>query len=141
MVYDPRNAQDLDVIEHPFAQGTTTSLSANIPMSFFGLTGYHTLRASTALPTGTISTTRRTSFAAGKHGEAHETGLQFGSYALQQFLWDDPDNPGRAGASSLRSPPPTPTPIRSETRSSWGSAVRLRGGRTIAGAWRGAIIC
>ena len=45
MVYDPRNAQDLSVIEHPFSQGTTTSLSATVPITLFGLTGYHTLRA------------------------------------------------------------------------------------------------
>ena len=44
MVYDPRNAQDPDVIAHPFSQGTTTSLSAKIPVTSFGLTGYQTPR-------------------------------------------------------------------------------------------------
>ena len=44
MVYDPRTAQDPDVIAHPFSQGTTTSLSAKLPLTLFGLTGYQTLR-------------------------------------------------------------------------------------------------
>ena len=36
MVYDPRNAENLNVIEHPFAQGVTTSLSATIPLPLGG---------------------------------------------------------------------------------------------------------
>lgn len=40
MIYDPRNAQSLDVIAHPFEDGTTASLSATVPLMLFGLTGY-----------------------------------------------------------------------------------------------------
>src|SRR5208337_1935015 len=44
MVYDPRTAQDRQVMEHPFDHGTTTSISATVPLTLFGLIGYHTLR-------------------------------------------------------------------------------------------------
>ncbi len=97
MVYDPRSAQDPDVLSHPFSQGTTSSLSAKVQTSFFGLTGYQTVRGvySTAegfnfddapqliLPPG-LQTTNLT-----------KQGYYFGSYAVQQFLWTDPDNPGK----------------------------------------------
>jgi porin len=97
MVYDPRNAQDPDVISHPFSQGTTTSLSAKVQTSFFGLTGYQTVRGVTStaegfnfddppqllLPPG-LQTTKLT-----------KQGYAFGSWAVQQFLWQDPENPGK----------------------------------------------
>jgi porin len=96
MVYDPRNAQDLDVIEHPFAQGTTTSLSATVPLTLFGLAGYHTLR-------GVYSTAEGFNFdeapqlllPQGSTAKLTKQGYYFGSYSLQQFLWQDPDNSGK----------------------------------------------
>jgi porin len=96
MVYDPRNAQDLDVIAHPFADGTTTSLSATVPITLFGLTGYHTLR-------GVYSTAEGFNFddapqlilPPGSAAKLTKQGYYFGSYAVQQFLWQDPDNPGK----------------------------------------------
>ena len=96
MVYDPRNAQDPDVIAHPFAQGTTTSLSAKIQTSFFGLTGYQTVR-------GVYSTAEGFNFddapqlllPPGSAAKLTKQGYVFGSYAVQQFLWADPDHPGR----------------------------------------------
>ena len=138
MVYDPRTAQDPDVIAHPFSQGTTTSLSAKFPLTLFGLTGYQTLRGvySTAegfnfddapqllLPPG-LQTTRLT-----------KQGYTFGSYAVQQFLWQDPDNPGKGwgvfGQFSVSDANPNPignaiimgvggsTPTRPDDR--WGLA-------------------
>ena len=96
MVYDPRNAQDPDVIAHPFSQGTTTSLSAKIPVTLFGLTGYQTLR-------GVYSTAEGFNFDDAPQlilppelqTKLTKQGYYFGSYAMQQFLWQDPDNPGR----------------------------------------------
>ena len=44
MVYDPRNGQNLDVIAHPFNDGTTTQSPADGSPTLFELTGYHTLR-------------------------------------------------------------------------------------------------
>jgi porin len=44
MVYDPRNAQSLDVWQHPFAEGVVISVSAMRPVPIKGLLGTHTLR-------------------------------------------------------------------------------------------------
>ena len=96
MVYDPRSAQGLDVIEHPFAQGTTTSLSANIPMTVFGLTGYNTLRGVYSTADGfNFDDAPQLLLPPGSQTKLTKQGYTFGSYALQQFLWQDPDNPGR----------------------------------------------
>ena len=59
MVYDPRNAQDLDVLVRPFDHGTTTSVSATVPLTLFGLTGYHSVRGSTARRPALTSIRRR----------------------------------------------------------------------------------
>lgn len=44
-VYDPRNAQDSDVLHDPFSDGVTTSLSTTVPVKVAGLSGYQGLRA------------------------------------------------------------------------------------------------
>ncbi len=96
MVYDPRNAQDLDVISHPFAQGTTTSLSAKIPTSFFGLTGYQTLRGVYSTADGfNFDDAPQLLLPPGSAAKLTKQGYVFGSWAVQQFLWQDPDNPGK----------------------------------------------
>lgn len=40
MVYDPRNAQDSDVVRDPFSEGITYSLSATLPTSIAGRTTF-----------------------------------------------------------------------------------------------------
>ncbi len=96
MVYDPRNAQDLSVIAHPFARGTTTSLSATVPITIFGLTGYHTLRAVYSTAEGfNFDEVPQLFLPPGSQTKLTRRGYYFASYALQQFLWQDPDNPGR----------------------------------------------
>jgi porin len=95
MIYDPRNAQSLDVIAHPFEDGTTASLSATVPLMLFGLTGYNTLR-------GVYSTAEGFNFDQApqlllppeSRGVLTRQGYYYGSYSLQQFLWQDPDHPG-----------------------------------------------
>jgi porin len=87
MVYDPRNAQDLDVIEHPFAHGTTTSLSATVPITMFGLTGYHTLRGVYSSAEGfNFDEVPQLFLPPGSQMELTKHGYYFGSYALQQFM-------------------------------------------------------
>ena len=96
MVYDPRNAQDPAVLAHPFEDGTTASLSAKIQTNLFGLTGYQTLR-------GVYSTAEGFNFdeapqlilPPGSGAKLTKQGYVFGSWAVQQFLWADPDNPGK----------------------------------------------
>lgn len=96
MVYDPRNAQDFDVIDHPFAQGTTTSLSAMVPITLFGLTGYHTLRVVYSTASGfNFDEVPQLLLPQGSQSGLTKQGYYFASYSLQQFLWQDPENPGR----------------------------------------------
>lgn len=96
MVYDPRNAQDMEVIGNPFSEGTATSLSARIPISLFGLTGYHTLRGVYSSAEGfNFKAVPQLILAPGSNVKLTKQGYYFGSYSLQQFLWQDPDNPGR----------------------------------------------
>ena len=96
MVYDPRNAQDLSVIEHPFSQGTTTSLSATVPITLFGLTGYHTLRAVYSTADGfNFDAVPQLFLPSGSQMSLTKRGYYFASYSLQQFVWQDPANPGR----------------------------------------------
>jgi porin len=45
MVYDPRNAQDTEVLREPFSDGATISLSTTRPVSFRGLKGFQGVRA------------------------------------------------------------------------------------------------
>jgi len=44
LVYDPRNAQNLDVIRNPFEDGVTVSVTGTLPTSLFGLRGAHSIR-------------------------------------------------------------------------------------------------
>ncbi len=44
-VYDPRNAQNWDVIEHPFTEGTTILGSVTVPVKIAGLTGFQSVKA------------------------------------------------------------------------------------------------
>ncbi len=53
MVYDPRNAQDFDVIKHPFADGITTSLSATYQTKLGGLPGFYGVRGVYSTKSGT----------------------------------------------------------------------------------------
>ncbi len=96
MFYDPRNAQDLGVIEHPFTQGTTTSLSAMVPITLFGLTGYHTLRFVYSTADGfNFDEVPQLFLPSKSQTKLTKQGYYFASYSLQQFLWQDPANPGR----------------------------------------------
>ncbi len=96
MVYDPRDATDLNVVEHPFAQGTTTSLSATIPLSLGGLSGFHTFRGVYSTQAGlNLDTVGQLFLPPGSAAVETKQGYYYGSYAFQQFLWQDPDKPNR----------------------------------------------
>ena len=106
MVYDPRNAQDPDVISDPFAEGTTTSLSTTIPITFFGFTGYHTLR-------GVYSTAEGFNFddapqlllPQGSTAKLTKQGYPSAPTPCSSSCGPTPIIPARGGASSARSPP------------------------------------
>jgi porin len=98
MVYDPRNAQDWNVVEHPFEEGTTTSLSVTVPTKAVGLTGYYGVR-------GVYSSLEGLNLdnipqlilppADGAAAEADLTrdGYWYVSATMQQYLYQDPNNP------------------------------------------------
>jgi porin len=96
MVYDPRTAQDLSVIEHPFVSGTTISLSATIPLTLAGLSGFHTFRGVYSNATGLdLDTAGQLFLPPGSGAVQNKQGYRYGSYAFEQYLWQDPDNPSR----------------------------------------------
>lgn len=95
LVYDPRNAQNWDVIENPFSEGTTTSLSITVPVKIAGLTGYQGVR-------GVYSTKRGLDLAdvpqlllppeaQGVLGT--EKGYWYFAYSFQQYLVQSASNP------------------------------------------------
>jgi porin len=100
LIYDPRNAQKLTVIQHPFADGATFSLSATVPWTIAGLTGYQTLRGVYSSQKGfDLEDIPQLILPPGSGaGLTSKRGYYFGSYAFDQFLWQDPDHPGRSYA-------------------------------------------
>jgi len=95
LVYDPRNAQDREVIEHPFAKGATTSLSLTFPVQIAGLTGYYGVR-------GVYSTKEGTNLAdvpalllppAAQKFIGTKQGFWFVSASFQQYLVQSATNP------------------------------------------------
>jgi porin len=52
MIYDPRNAQDNDVVSNPFSEGTTVSLSTTFPTRIAGRTSFVGLRGVYSTATG-----------------------------------------------------------------------------------------
>ena len=94
MVYDPRSAQGTDVLEHPFEDGVTTSLSVTVPVTISGKTGFQRFR-------GVYSTQSGTDFRDIPNlilpPEAQYIGTVdgywFGSYSFQQYLIQDEQDP------------------------------------------------
>jgi porin len=114
MVYDPRNAQDLDVLAHPFDHGTTTSVSATMPITVFGLTGYHTLRGVYSTASGfDFDQAPQLLLPPASREVLTRQGYTYGAYTLQQFLWADPDNPGKGWGffTQLSASDANPNPI------------------------------
>lgn len=114
-IYDPRDAQDDDVLRDPFSEGTTYSLSAKLPVTPYGLTGVQGLRlayssaqgvdfdslSGLALPPGSadVVTTRE--------------GYYFASYSFQQHLVQDPSGSGWGVFGQLAVSDGNPNPVQS----------------------------
>ena len=97
MVYDPRNAQDPEVLRRPFSEGVTTSVSATLPLQVAGLSGYYGVRGvySTqegvdfnAIPGLLLSSTSQS----GGQYALTKKGYWYAAGTVQQFLWQDPAN-------------------------------------------------
>lgn len=95
MVYDPRNAQDWNVIEEPFDEGTTTSLAVTVPTKLAGLTGYYGVRAVYSSKTGLDLAAIPELVRLPPQSAALLTkeGYWYVSASAQQYLWQSPTNP------------------------------------------------
>ena len=96
MVYDPRDAQDWNVIQHPFQEGATTSLSATVPIQIKGLTGFQSLRAVYSTQDG-LDLTDIPQIALPPESQALQTkdSYWYLAYSFQQYLIQSPSNPSQ----------------------------------------------
>jgi porin len=96
MVYDPRNAQDWDVVSDPFSEGVTTSLSVTVPVSPGGLRGYQNFRGVYSTASGTDFEDIPDLLLPPQARDIDQLdGYWFGSYSFQQYLVQDPNDPRR----------------------------------------------
>ncbi len=110
---DPRSAENPRVIERPFEKGVAAGVSATVPTEIFGLSGYHTLRAAYSDARGIdldeIAQIRPPSLGS---GPVTKKGYWFGSYAIQQNLFQSETNPavgwGLFGLAAQSDANPTP---------------------------------
>jgi porin len=98
MIYDPRNAQDWDVVENPFEEGTTTSLSITVPTKIGGLSGYYGVRGVYSSLEGlNLANIPQLILPPEKAGPAEgslsKKGYWYVSASVQQYLHQDPSNP------------------------------------------------
>ena len=131
MVYDPRNAQDWDVISHPFSQGTTTALTITFPTKISGLPGFYTVR-------GVYSTKEGLNLAqipdliglpTASEDDLKKKGYWYLAGSFQQYLYEDSARPGNGWGlfGYLSVADGNPNPIK------WSGFVGLGGNSPLAG--------
>ena len=128
-VLDPRSAENPKVIEHPFEKGVAAGVSATVPTEIFGLSGFHTLRAAYSDARGVdldeIGPIRPLAGAS----VVTKKGYWFGSYAIQQNLFQSETNPavgwGLFGLAARSDGNPTPV--------KWNMLVGLAGNNLLDG--------
>jgi len=97
MVYDPRNAQDPEVLRQPFRDGTTASLAMTVPVVIGGLQGFYGIRGVYSTKSGfNLQELPALLLPPASRGVLQKNGYWYGSVSAQQYLWQDPANPGRA---------------------------------------------
>ena len=141
MVYDPRNAQDWDVVENPFEEGTTTSLSITVPTKIGGLSGYYGVRGVySSLDGFNLANLPQLILPPGEAGPAEgaltKDGYWYFSASVQQYLYQDPSNPAVGWGSSPRPRFRTAIRIRSSGTfwEAWPATVRSRADSPTDGA-------
>ena len=94
LVYDPRNAQDWDVVRSPFEKGETTSLSATFPVKIAGLLGYQGLRGTySTLEGADLANIPQLILPPGDQIITTKQGYWHLAYSFQQYLWQSKDDP------------------------------------------------
>ncbi|WP_119387966.1 carbohydrate porin [Taklimakanibacter lacteus] len=94
-VYDPRNAQDDDVLENPFSEGVTGMLSATVPYRLGGKSGFLGAKAIYSNKRGTDLSEIPALILPGESETFidDKKGSWFFSASFQQYLVQNPDNP------------------------------------------------
>lgn len=94
-VYDPRNAQDWDVIEHPFEEGTTYLGALTVPIKIAGLDGYQNIKAAFSTQEGIdFSSIPELALPPEAEGSLRsKDGRWYFAYSFQQYLYQNPENP------------------------------------------------
>lgn len=96
MIHDPRNAQNDDVISHPFSEGTTVSLSATLPTKLAGRTTYIGLRGVYSSATGIdLASLPNLALPNSAVGVLPLQGYRYAGLTFQHFLAEDPSRPGK----------------------------------------------
>lgn len=94
MVYDPRNAQNPDVVRDPFAEGVTTSLSVTVPTKVLGRQGYYGVRGVYSSKDGLDLAAIPELFLPPESAKVQDKeGYWYASLSAQQYLWQDAANP------------------------------------------------
>lgn len=95
-VYDPRNAQSWDVFEKPFSEGITGLASITVPVSMGGLQGYHGVKAAYSTQDGfDLNDIPELALPPEAQNFSHRKSRWYLAYSFQQYLYQDPSNPGR----------------------------------------------
>lgn len=96
MIYDPRNAQDPKVLRQPFRDGVTTSLAMTVPVKVSGLQGFYGIRGVYSTKSGfNLQELPALLLPPASRDSLQKNGYWYASLSAQQYLWQDPANPGR----------------------------------------------
>ena len=94
MVYDPRNAEDFEVVRTLYSEGVTTSLSVTVPTKIGGLQGYYGLRGVYSTAEGLdLASIPQLILPPESQDIKDKENYLYGSISAQQYLWQSPDNP------------------------------------------------
>jgi porin len=92
-IVDPRSAIDPRVIERPFERGVAVGGAATLNTNFADLQGYHTARVAYSNARGIDLDSVDGTPPAAAGAPATKKGFWFASYAIQQNLFQSPENP------------------------------------------------
>jgi porin len=96
MLYDPRNAQDPEVVRKPFTDGRTFSLSATVPTKFFDLPGFYGVRVASSNAKGLdFDRLPELALPGGAKFKQEKQGYRYVSVSGQQYLYVKPGAPGQ----------------------------------------------